>query len=70
MPAPNNKRDISPPRESEKPRSGSHIYQRYASDYRSVSPVQDPKKDKKEKKPEMVARVDGPGWWDCAPAKM
>lgn len=64
-------RDVSPL--GEKPRPGSNVHQRYASDYRSVSPIQERKtKPEAKAKPDgvMVARLDEPGYWDLVPKKM
>ena len=71
----NQNRGVSPPRDArEQPRPGSHIYQQYQNDYRSVSPMQeDPKAQPKKKSsiPQMIANmVDGPGQWALPPKKM
>jgi len=68
MPFP--KRDVSPLGEDLRP--GSQFHQRYAADYRSVSPFQPKTKPETKEKSEydMVARLQGPGNWDLPPRKM
>jgi hypothetical protein len=68
-----NKRDVSPLPLGEKLRPGCEIYQRFASDYRSVSPVAERKakpKPKAKSEYDMVARLESPGNWDLPPGKM